>query len=37
VGNQIAPYVKCSTTGATAVISATLQYTQSKFQRIPII
>ena len=37
VGNQIAPYVRCSTTGATAVISATLQYTQSKFQRIPII
>jgi hypothetical protein len=37
VSNKIAPYLECKHTGKTAVISATLQYTQSKFQRIPII
>jgi S-DNA-T family DNA segregation ATPase FtsK/SpoIIIE len=37
VSGKIAPYVRCNITGKTAVISATLQYTQSKFQRIPII
>ena len=37
VSNKIAPYLECKHTGHTAVISATIQYTQSKFQRIPII
>jgi len=37
VSNKIAPYLECKHTGKTAVISATFQYTQSKFQRIPII
>jgi hypothetical protein len=37
VSNKIAPYLECKHTGKTAVISATIQYTQSKFQRIPII
>jgi hypothetical protein len=37
VSNKIAPYLQCKHTGHTAVISATIQYTQSKFQRIPII
>lgn len=37
VGNRIAPYITSNVVGKTAVISATLQYTQSKFQRIPII
>jgi hypothetical protein len=37
VSNKIAPYIQCKHVGETAVISATIQYTQSKFQRIPII
>ena len=37
VSNKIAPYVKATVIGNTAVISATIQYTQSKFQRTPII
>jgi hypothetical protein len=37
VSNKIAPYLECKHTGKTAVISATIQYTQSKFQREPII
>jgi len=37
VGGAIAPYIECKATGKTAVISATIQYTQSKFQRTPII
>jgi len=37
VSNKIAPYLECKYTGKTAVISATIQYTQSKFQRTPII
>jgi hypothetical protein len=37
VSNKIAPYLECKHTGKTAVISATFQYTQSKFQREPII
>lgn len=37
VSNKIAPYIACKTTGKTAVISATIQYTQTKFQRTPII
>jgi hypothetical protein len=37
VSNKIAPYLQCKHTGKMAVISATIQYTQSKFQRIPII
>jgi hypothetical protein len=37
IGNKIAPYLECKHVGKTAVISATLQYTQTKFQRIPII
>jgi hypothetical protein len=37
VSNKIAPYVKATVVGKTAVISATIQYTQSKFQRTPII
>jgi hypothetical protein len=37
VSNKIAPYLECKHTGKMAVISATIQYTQSKFQRIPII
>ena len=37
VSNKIAPHLECKHTGKTAVISATFQYTQSKFQRIPII
>jgi hypothetical protein len=37
ISNKIAPYLECKHTGKTAVISATIQYTQSKFQRTPII
>jgi len=37
VSNKIAPHVECKHTGKTAVISAAFQYTQSKFQRTPII
>ena len=37
VSNNIAPYIKATVVGKTAVISATIQYTQSKFQRTPII
>lgn len=37
VSNKIAPHLECKHTGKTAVISATIQYTQSKFQREPII
>ena len=37
VSNKLAPYITCKVTGKTAVISATIQYTQSKFQRTPII
>lgn len=37
VSGTIAPYVTCKLTGKTAVISATFQYTQVKFQRTPII
>jgi hypothetical protein len=37
VSNKIAPHLECKHTGKTAVISATFQYTQSKFQRTPII
>lgn len=37
VGGAIAPYIECKVVGKTAVISATFQYTQSKFQRTPII
>jgi hypothetical protein len=37
VSNKIAPHVECKHTGKTAVISATFQYTQTKFQRTPII
>lgn len=37
VSGQIAPNIVCTSTGKTAVISATIQYTQTKFQRIPII
>jgi len=37
VSNKLAPYITCKVTGKTAVISATVQYTQSKFQRTPII
>jgi hypothetical protein len=37
VGGAIAPYITAKVTGKTAVISATIQYTQSKFQRTPII
>jgi hypothetical protein len=37
VSNKIAPYLECKHVGKTAVISATIQYTQSKFQRTPII
>jgi archaellin len=37
VSNKIAPYLESKHIGETAVISATIQYTQSKFQRIPII
>ena len=37
VSNKLAPYITCKLTGKTAVISATIQYTQSKFQRTPII
>jgi hypothetical protein len=37
VSNKIAPHLECKHTGKMAVISATIQYTQSKFQRIPII
>ena len=37
VSNKIAPYIICRTAGNTAVISATIQYTQSKFQRTPIL
>jgi len=37
VSNKIAPHLECKHTGKTAVISATFQYTQTKFQRTPII
>jgi hypothetical protein len=37
VSGAIAPYITCKLTGKTAVISATFQYTQVKFQRTPII
>ena len=37
VSNKIAPHVECKHVGKTAVISATFQYTQTKFQRTPII
>jgi hypothetical protein len=37
VSNKLAPYITAKVVGETAVISATIQYTQSKFQRIPII
>lgn len=37
VSNKIAPYLECKHVGKTAVISATIQYTQVKFQRTPII
>ena len=37
VSNKIAPYLECKHVGKTAVISATFQYTQTKFQRTPII
>ena len=37
VSNKLAPYITAKVTGKTAVISATIQYTQSKFQRTPII
>ena len=37
VGSAIAPYIECNVTGQTAVISATLQYTQVKFQKIPVL
>lgn len=37
VSNKIAPYITAKVVGKAAVISATIQYTQSKFQRTPII
>ena len=37
VSNKLAPYITAKVVGKTAVISATVQYTQSKFQRTPII
>ena len=37
VSNKIAPYIESKFVGQTAVISATMQYTQTKFQRTPII
>ena len=37
VSNKITPYVTAKVTGKTAVVSATIQYTQTKFQRTPII
>jgi hypothetical protein len=37
VSNKIAPHLECKHVGKTAVISATFQYTQTKFQRTPII
>jgi hypothetical protein len=37
VSNKIAPYITAKVIGKTAVVSATVQYTQSKFQRTPII
>ena len=37
VGGAIAPYITAKVLGKTAVISATFQYTQVKFQRTPII
>jgi hypothetical protein len=37
VSNKIAPYITAKVIGKTAVVSATIQYTQSKFQRTPII
>lgn len=37
VSNKLAPYITAKVVGKAAVISATIQYTQSKFQRIPII
>jgi hypothetical protein len=37
VSNKLAPYITAKVIGKTAVVSATIQYTQSKFQRTPII
>jgi hypothetical protein len=37
VSNKLAPYITAKVVGKTAVVSATVQYTQSKFQRTPII
>ena len=37
VSNKLAPYITAKVIGKTAVVSATVQYTQSKFQRTPII
>jgi len=37
VSNKLAPYITAKVVGKTAVVSATIQYTQSKFQRTPII
>ena len=37
VSNKIAPYITAKVVGKTAVVSTTVQYTQSKFQRTPII
>ena len=37
ISNKIAPHLECKHVGKTAVVSATIQYTQSKFQRTPII
>lgn len=37
VSGAIAPYITAKVLGKTAVISATMQYTQVKFQRTPII
>jgi hypothetical protein len=37
VSNKIAPYITSTVAGQSLVVSATIQYTQSKFQRIPII
>ena len=37
VSNKIAPYLTSAVGGQPLVVSATIQYTQSKFQRTPII
>jgi hypothetical protein len=37
VSNKLAPYITAKVVGKTAVVSATIQYTQCKFQRTPII